>query len=149
MAINYTWDVSTVDTFPTKDSKADVIHQVHWKLTATDDTNNDASGNPQTAFVSERQPLDTSDLSSFTAFASNGGLNPSSGQSWHNGTNTQNNNLTFLANISYTHTDGFTYVPNSPVVPGDTSTYPTTNLGGSLPVQQSAYDAVGIKLQGT
>jgi len=86
---------------------------------------------------------------SFTAFASNGGLNPSSGQSWHNGTNTQNNNLTFLANISYTHTDGFTYVPNSPVVPGDTSTYPTTNLGGSLPVQQSAYDAVGIKLQGT
>jgi|TARA_R110001606_G_scaffold340131_1_gene488274 hypothetical protein len=70
MAINYTWDVSTVDTFPTKDSKADVIHQVHWKLTATDDVNNDASGNPQTAFVAERQPLDTSDLSSFTAFAS-------------------------------------------------------------------------------
>ena len=54
----------------TKDSKADVIHQVHWKLTATDDVNNDASGNPQTAFVAERQPLDTSDLSSFTAFAS-------------------------------------------------------------------------------
>ena len=70
MAINYTWDVSTVDTFPTKDSKADVIHQVHWKLTATDDTNNDASGNPQTAFVSERQPLDTSDLSGFIDFDS-------------------------------------------------------------------------------
>jgi len=70
MAINYTWDVSTVDTFPTKDSKTDVIHQVHWKLTATDDVNNDASGNPQTAFVAERQPLDTSDLSSFKAFAS-------------------------------------------------------------------------------
>ena len=79
MAINYTWDVSTVDTFPTKDSKADVIHQVHWKLTATDDTNNDASGNPQTAFVSERQPLDTSDLSSFTAFAS---VSKANVQSW-------------------------------------------------------------------
>ena len=79
MAINYTWDVSTVDTFPTKDSKADVIHQVHWKLTATDDVNNDASGNPQTAFVAERQPLDTSDLSGFTAFAS---VSKANVQSW-------------------------------------------------------------------
>ena len=47
--------------------------------TATDDTNNDASGNPQTAFVSERQPLDTSDLSSFTAFAS---VSKANVQSW-------------------------------------------------------------------
>tara|TARA_R100001460_G_scaffold98974_2_gene142074 strand:- start:157 stop:504 length:348 start_codon:yes stop_codon:yes gene_type:complete len=70
MAISYTWDVSTVDTYPTKDSKADVIHQVHWKLTATDDANNDANGDPQTASILEKQPLDTSDLSSFKAFAS-------------------------------------------------------------------------------
>tara|TARA_R100000687_G_scaffold47506_1_gene38067 strand:- start:256 stop:600 length:345 start_codon:yes stop_codon:yes gene_type:complete len=70
MAINYTWDVSTVDTFPTHNSQTDVIHQVHWKLTATDDVNNDSDGNPQTAFVAEKQPLDTSDLSSFIAFAS-------------------------------------------------------------------------------
>lgn len=70
MAINYTWDVSIVDTFPTHNSQTDVIHQVHWKLTATDDVNNDSDGNPQTAFVAEKQPLDTSDLSSFTAFAS-------------------------------------------------------------------------------
>ena len=39
MAIAYTWDVSTVDTYPTKDSKSDVVHNVHWRLTATDDTN--------------------------------------------------------------------------------------------------------------
>ena len=70
MAINYTWDVATVDTFPTHNSQTDVIHQVHWKLTATDDVNNDSDGNPQTAFVAERQPLDTSDLSSFKAFTS-------------------------------------------------------------------------------
>ena len=45
MAIGYTWDVSTVDTYPTKDSKSDVIYTVHWKLTATDDTNKDSDGN--------------------------------------------------------------------------------------------------------
>lgn len=86
---------------------------------------------------------------SFTASASNGGPNPSSGQSWHNGTTAQNNNFNFLANISYTHTDGFSYVPNSPLVSGDTSTYPTVNLGGSIPQPQSAYENRGIKLQGT
>tara|TARA_R100001369_G_scaffold91995_1_gene135052 strand:+ start:1940 stop:2284 length:345 start_codon:yes stop_codon:yes gene_type:complete len=70
MAINYTWDVSTVDTFPTKDSKANVIHQVHWVLLASDDVNNDANGNPQAATSYGSESLDTSDLSSFTAFAS-------------------------------------------------------------------------------
>ena len=70
MAISYTWDVSTVDTYPTKDSKADVIYNVHWRLTATDDANNDANGNAQTANVYGGKGLDTSDLSSFTAFAS-------------------------------------------------------------------------------
>jgi len=70
MAISYAWDVSTVDTYPTKDSKADVIYNVHWRLTATDDANNDADGNAQTADVYGSEGLDTSDLSSFTAFAS-------------------------------------------------------------------------------
>jgi len=36
--------VSTVDTYPTKDSKSDVVYNVHWKLTATDDTNKDSDG---------------------------------------------------------------------------------------------------------
>ena len=70
MAISYTWDVKTVDTYPTKDSKSDVVYNVHWRLTATDDVNNDADGNPQTATVYGSQGLDTSDLSSFIAFAS-------------------------------------------------------------------------------
>ena len=39
MAISYEWDVSTVDTYPTKDSKSDVVWNVHWRLKATDDTN--------------------------------------------------------------------------------------------------------------
>ena len=70
MAIGYTWDVSTVDTYPTKDSKSDVVYNVHWRLTATDDTNKDSDGEYWTATTYGSQDLDTSDLSSFTAFAS-------------------------------------------------------------------------------
>jgi hypothetical protein len=79
MAISYAWDVKTVDTYPTKDSKSDVVYNVHWRLTATDDTNNDADGNPQTATVYGSQALDTSDLSSFTEFAD---LTASDVQGW-------------------------------------------------------------------
>tara|TARA_B100000482_G_C12489141_1_gene251949 strand:+ start:66 stop:410 length:345 start_codon:yes stop_codon:yes gene_type:complete len=79
MAISYAWDVKTVDTYPTKDSKSDVVYNVHWRLTATDDTNNDADGNSQTATVYGSQALDTSDLSSFTAFAD---LTASDVQGW-------------------------------------------------------------------
>jgi len=70
MAINYTWDVSECDVYPTKSGKSNVVHKVHWRLTATDDTNNDSDGNPQTATVYASQGLDTSDLSSFTNWSS-------------------------------------------------------------------------------
>ena len=79
MAISYTWNVSTVDTYPTKDSKSDVVYNVHWRLLATDDANNDADGNPQAASVYGSQPLDVSDLSSFKAFAD---LKASDVQGW-------------------------------------------------------------------
>ena len=83
MAISYEWDVSTVDTYPTKDSKSDVVYNVHWRLTATDDANTveDMDGNdiPATASVYGSQGLDTSDLSSFTAFAD---LTASDVQGW-------------------------------------------------------------------
>ena len=79
MAISYEWNVSTVDTYPTKDSKSDVVHNVHWRLKATDDANNDAEGNPQTAEVYGSQTLDISDLSNFTAFAD---LTASDVQGW-------------------------------------------------------------------
>ena len=68
MAINYTWDVSTVDVKEI-DGNADTVFNVHWRLTGTDDANNDADGNPQTATVYGSIGLDTSDLSDFTAFA--------------------------------------------------------------------------------
>ena len=79
MAIGYTWDVSTVDTYPTKDSKSDVVYNVHWRLTATDDTNKDSDGNNWTATNYGSQVVDTSDLSSFTAFAD---LTASDVQGW-------------------------------------------------------------------
>lgn len=79
MAIGYTWDVSTVDTYPTKDSKSDVVYNVHWRLTATDDTNKDSEGNNWTATSYGSQGVDTSDLSSFTAFAD---LTASDVQGW-------------------------------------------------------------------
>ena len=79
MAIGYTWDVSTVDTYPTLESNADVVYNVHWRLTAEDDANQDADGNNWTASVYGTQSVDTSDLSSFTAFAD---LTSSDVQSW-------------------------------------------------------------------
>ena len=79
MAINYAWDVSTVDTYPTKDSNSDVVHNVHWRLTATDDANTDSDGNNWTAEVYGSQGLDTDDISSFTAFAD---LTSSDVQGW-------------------------------------------------------------------
>ena len=69
MAIGYTWDVSTVDTYPTKSSKSDVIYNVHWKLTATDNSNQDEDGVNISETVYSSQILDTSDLSNFKAFA--------------------------------------------------------------------------------
>ena len=77
--ITYEWDVSTVDTYPTKDSKSDVVYNVHWRLTATDDTNKDSDGNNWTADVYGSQVVDTSDLSSFKAFAD---LTASDVQGW-------------------------------------------------------------------
>ena len=79
MAIGYTWDVSTVDTYPTKDSKSDVVYNVHWRLKATDDTNKDSDGNNWTATTYGSQSVDTSDLSSFIAFAD---LKASDVQGW-------------------------------------------------------------------
>jgi hypothetical protein len=79
MAIGYTWNVSTVDTYPTLDSNADVVYNVHWRLTAEDDANQDANGNNWTATSYGTQSVDTSDLSSFTSFAD---LSASDVQGW-------------------------------------------------------------------
>jgi len=63
MAITYTWDTKTVDTYPTKSGESDVIFKVYWKLEGVDDTAEKNSS--VTTGVAE---IDTSDLSSFTGF---------------------------------------------------------------------------------
>ena len=82
MAINYTWDVKTVDVKEI-DGNADTVFNVHWRLNAEDDANTvkDTQGNdvPATASVYGTQSLDTSDLSDFTAFAD---LTTSDVQGW-------------------------------------------------------------------
>lgn len=79
MAISYSWNVSTVDTYPTKDSNADVVHNVHWRLTATDGTNKDSDGNNWTSEVYGTQSLDTESISNFVAF---GSLDAAKVQGW-------------------------------------------------------------------
>tara|TARA_R100000084_G_C4554838_1_gene101773 strand:+ start:256 stop:600 length:345 start_codon:yes stop_codon:yes gene_type:complete len=78
MAINYKWDVSTVNV-KTVGENEDTVFNVHWRLIATDNVNNDAEGNAQTASVYGTQILDTSDLSNFIAFAD---LTASDVQGW-------------------------------------------------------------------
>ena len=72
MAINYTWDVSTVDVKEI-DGNADTVFNVHWRLTGTDDANTvkDMSDNDiaAAATVYGTVVLDTEDLSDFIAFA--------------------------------------------------------------------------------
>lgn len=72
MAINYTWDCKTVDV-KTIDGNEDAVFNVHWRLNAEDDSNTveDIDGNNVSAKATAygTKELDTSDLSSFTAFA--------------------------------------------------------------------------------
>ena len=86
MAITYAWDVKTCDTYPSytdsqdpANTESDVVYNVHWRLTAEDDANQDADGNNITATVYGSQGLDVSDLSSFTAWAD---LTSSDVQGW-------------------------------------------------------------------
>ena len=69
MAITYTWNVNTVDVYPSEEGHSNVIYNVHWRLNATD-TEVDSEGNPYVASVYGTQSLDTSDLSNFTNFDS-------------------------------------------------------------------------------
>ena len=79
MAIGYTWDCKTCDTYPSKSGKSNVVHNVHWRLTATDDTNKDSDGNNWTATSYGTQPVSTDDLSNFINWSS---LKESDVQGW-------------------------------------------------------------------
>ena len=69
MAISYTWNTKQHDYYPSHNSKTKVIHIVHWRLLATS-SDKDSDGNNYTAETYGACSLDTSDLSSFTAYGS-------------------------------------------------------------------------------
>lgn len=61
----YTWDCRTVDAYPTHTdengtTESQVVYNVHWRVTGSDETNS--------ATVIGTQTLDTADLSGFTSF---------------------------------------------------------------------------------
>jgi len=69
MPNTYTWNCRTVDTYPSHtdqqnpaNTESDVVYNVHWRVTGSDDTNS--------ATVIGTQTLSTDDLSSFTSFDS-------------------------------------------------------------------------------
>ena len=68
MAIGYTWDVSTVDTYPTLDGNADVVYNVHWRLNAESDQQ-DSEGNNYSASVYGTHNVNADDISNFIPFA--------------------------------------------------------------------------------
>ena len=70
MAISYSWDCKTCDTYPTKSGKSNVVYNVHWNLTATDGTNKDSDGNNWTSSMYGTQAVSTDDLSSFKNWSS-------------------------------------------------------------------------------
>jgi D-Tyr-tRNAtyr deacylase len=66
MATTYTWDVSTVDTYPShtddnENTNSDVIFNVHYRVTGDDEANSDTSIGTVN--------LSVEDTSDFTAFA--------------------------------------------------------------------------------
>jgi hypothetical protein len=69
MATTYEWNCKTVDTYPSHTDKqdpanteADVVYNIHWSLTGTDDVNDIANS------VYGTQSVSTDDLSTFIAF---------------------------------------------------------------------------------
>ncbi len=61
--INYTWNCTTVDVYPTEGSNTDVVYNVHWVVTGED------SETAVRANSIGTQMLHTSDITDFIPFA--------------------------------------------------------------------------------
>jgi len=68
MSNTYTWDCKTVDVYPEYDSNSDVVYNVHWKLSAESDQQDD-EGNNYRAVIFSTQQLSVDDIGSFIPFA--------------------------------------------------------------------------------
>ena len=63
MANSYTWNCETVDTYPTKNGETDVIHNVQWELTVSNEEGGQYS-------LNGGHSVNTEDLSSFISLSS-------------------------------------------------------------------------------
>ena len=64
MANVYSWDCRTVDTYPTHSELSDVVYNVHWRLTGTDESSEVSA----TIIGTQNISLETLDSSSFVTF---------------------------------------------------------------------------------
>jgi len=64
MANVYSWDCKTVDTYPNHESLSDVVYNVHWRLTGTDESGEVSA----TVIGTQTISVETLDASSFVAF---------------------------------------------------------------------------------
>jgi len=64
MANTYSWDCKTVDTYPTQDSFSDVVYNVHWRLTGTDESGEHSA----TVIGTQTISVETIDAETFVAF---------------------------------------------------------------------------------
>ena len=67
MANTYSWIINALDTYPTQDSLADVVYNIHYGLTAESDQT-DADGNAYTASSIGTQAVAEPDADNYTAF---------------------------------------------------------------------------------
>jgi len=65
--ITYNWNCKTVDAYPTYSGEADVVYNVHWRVTAVSDQV-DPEGNAYQASAIGTQVLNTEDITDFIPF---------------------------------------------------------------------------------
>jgi hypothetical protein len=64
MANTYSWDCKIVDTYPLQDSLADVVYNVHWRLTGTDESGEHS----YTVIGTQKISVDALNTETFVAF---------------------------------------------------------------------------------
>ena len=65
--ITYDWNCKTVDAYVEKDNEADVVYNVHWRVSGVSDTM-DPEDNPYSATSIGTQTLNTSEITNFIPF---------------------------------------------------------------------------------
>jgi len=70
MANTYNWDFPQLDTAPTEGALSDVVKTVHWRFTATSDTETNDEGQALSVSAYGTAGAGEADADSFTAFDS-------------------------------------------------------------------------------